>query len=40
MTCTSCKKNIDSPNLFMDIYVCDVCYHKLISKVFYTNTIN
>lgn len=37
--CGDCKKNIYSPNPFLDFYVCDECYHKLISKVYYPNAI-
>lgn len=39
MKCASCKENVDSPNPFLDIYVCNECYHILISKLFYPNTI-
>ena len=34
-----CKKNIHSLNQFLDSFVCNDCYHKLISKVYYPNAM-
>lgn len=35
VNCDNCKKNVHSPNPFLDIFVCDDSYHKLICKVYY-----
>jgi len=37
--CDSCKRTVHSPNPFLDSFVCDKCYHELISKVYYPNSI-
>ena len=39
MKCDYCKKNIHSLNQFLDIFVCNDCYHKLVSKVYYPNAL-
>lgn len=39
MKCDHCKKNIHSLNQFLDIFVCNDCYHKLVSKVYYPNAL-
>ena len=39
MKCNYCKKNFHSLNQFLDIFVCNVCYHKLVSKVYYPNAM-
>ena len=39
VNCDNCKTDGPSPNPFLDIFVCDDCYHKLISKVYYPNAI-
>ena len=39
MKCDNCKKNIHSSNPFLDTFVCNDCYHKLISKIYYPNDI-
>ena len=40
MKCDACNKHVDSTIPFLDIFVCDSCYHNLISKVFYPNSID
>ena len=37
--CDYCKENILSLNQFLDTFVCNDCYHKLISQVYYPNAI-
>ena len=39
MRCEYCKKNIHSLNQILDMFVCDECYHRLISKIYYPNAI-
>ena len=39
VNCDNCKKDGPSPNPFLDIFVCDDCYHNLISKVYYPNAL-
>jgi ribosomal protein L37AE/L43A len=39
MKCDHCKKIIHSLNQFLDIFVCNDCYHKLVSKVYYPNAM-
>ena len=40
MKCDACKRHADSTSPFLDIFVCDGCYHNLISKVFYPHSID
>jgi len=40
MKCDYCRKQIHSLNHFLDMFVCNTCYHKLISHVFYPGKIN
>ena len=37
--CDNCKRTVYTPNPFLDSFVCDKCYHELISKVYYPNAI-
>ena len=39
MKCDHSKKNIHSLNQFLDIFVSNDCYHKLVSKVYYPNAM-
>jgi len=39
MRCEYCKKNIHSLNQILDMFVCDECYHRLISKIYYPNAM-
>ena len=40
MKCDACKRHVESTSPFLDIFVCDGCYHNLISKVFYPHSID
>lgn len=40
MKCDYCRKHIHSLNQFLDMFVCNNCYHRLISHVFYSGKIN
>lgn len=40
MKCDYCRKQIHSLNHFLDMFVCNTCYHKLISHVYYPGKIN
>ena len=40
MKCDACKEQVDLTNPFLDIFVCDSCYHKLISKMYYPDPID
>ena len=37
--CDYCKENIHSLNQFLGIFVCNDCYHKLVSKIYYPNAM-
>ncbi len=40
MKCDYCRKHIHALNQFLDMFVCNNCYHRLISHVFYPGKIN
>lgn len=39
MKCDYCKRIIHSLNQFLEAFVCNDCYHKLVSKVYYPNAV-
>ena len=39
MKCDYCKRNIHSLNQFLEAFVCNDCYHKLVSKEYYPNAV-